>query len=50
LSATYSNDTVLGMTSIRDILDGIIADHDGIIADHDGTIEALQRYISSERR
>jgi|GEM_PF-2420343 len=38
------------MTSIRDILDGIIADHDGIIADHDGTIEALQRYISSERR
>ncbi|MBC8088246.1 MAG: CBS domain-containing protein [Phycisphaerae bacterium] len=35
-----SGDTVLGMISIRDIMDDIIADHEGTIAD-------LQRYISS---
>lgn len=33
-------DTVLGMISIRDILDDIIEDHEGTIAE-------LQRYISS---
>ena len=35
-----SGDTVLGMISIRDILDDIIADHEG-------TIVELQRYINS---
>lgn len=35
-----NGDTVLGMISIRDIMDDIIADHEGTIAE-------LQRYISS---
>lgn len=35
-----NGDTVLGMISIRDILDDIIEDHEGTIAE-------LQRYISS---
>jgi CBS domain-containing protein len=35
-----SGETVLGMISIRDILDDIIADHEGTIAE-------LQRYINS---
>jgi len=39
-SAVLAGDTVLGMISIRDIVDGIISDHEA-------TIERLNRYIQA---